>query len=127
MTTKYVDWTPTPLEDYEAPLAEVHQLDPRVEQHHSIGQLPCPPNPQPPIGWKYWKGIAPPNAVSLCVRMLGDSANYPMGSFVQALVHGLGPGEVIGARVEWHDTQGSTGIKGCFRGVNLFKRVAQPT
>ena len=29
-------------------------------------------------------------------------------------------GVLVGARVEWHDTQGATGAKGCFRGVNLM-------
>jgi hypothetical protein len=123
MTTKFTDWSPTKLEDYDAPLAESSEVDPRVEQQHSIGQLPCPPNPPPPVGWKYWKGDVPASATTFCVGILHDPVHYPMGSFIQAMVHGLGPGEVIGARVEWHDTQGGTGAKGCFRGVNLMRRV----
>lgn len=50
--------------------------------------------------------------------MLHDSAQYPIGSFVQ---EGL-DGELVAARVEWHDFQGATGKRGCFRGVNLMQR-----
>jgi len=51
--------------------------------------------------------------------MLHDPGMYPMGTFVRISVGG----EIIGARVEWHDFQGATGKRGCFRGVNLLKKV----
>jgi hypothetical protein len=41
-----------------------------------------------------------------------------MGSFVQTWLDG----ELVAARVEWHDFQGATGKRGCFRGVNLMQR-----
>jgi hypothetical protein len=47
-----------------------------------------------------------------------------MGSFVQALVDG----QLVGARVEWHNYQGKTGRHGCFRGTSLFSpKAAAPT
>ena len=94
-------------------------IDPRVDATHVNGTLPVPPNPPPPVGWKYWgKQPVPPESSRLCVKMLHDSTTYPMGAFVRVRV-----GEqVIAARVEWHSYQGATGKHGCFRGVNLFTK-----
>jgi hypothetical protein len=93
------------------------EVDPRVDVVHRVGVLPCPDNPAPPIGWGYWKGPVPALAGQLAAEMLHDSAQYPMGCFVQTVIDG----QLVGARVEWHDLQGATGKKGCFRGVNLMK------
>lgn len=101
--------------DSDGPIAEV---DPRIVQNHSIAQLPCPPNPAPPTGWKYWKKSLRPSLVDLATRMLHDNVTYPMGTFVQTWLDG----ELVAARVEWHDVQGATGKHGCFRGVNLMQR-----
>jgi hypothetical protein len=107
-------WEPPPSPSDSELLKEV---DPRVDATHHIGVLPCPNNPPPPIGWVYWKGAVPALAGKLAADMLHDSAQYPMGCFVQTLIGG----QLVGARVEWHDLQGATGKKGCFRGVNLMK------
>ena len=112
-------WAPPLPPSADEPVAAV---DPRVDAAHTIGVLPCPHNPPPPVGWAYWKGAVPPAAGTLAARMLHGSAQYPMGSFVQTLLDGA----LIGARVEWHDLQGATGKTGCFRGVNLMKPLAAP-
>ena len=99
---------------------ELIARDPRVITDHHIGALPCPPNPPPPDGWRYWKAHekVPAVLVALTVRMRDDSKLYPMGAFVQI----RNDGELVAARVEWHDTRGSDGAKGCFRGVNLLRQ-----
>jgi hypothetical protein len=107
-------WQPQPPPEDVTPLKEI---DPRVDTTHQVGDLPCPSNPPPPVGWVYWTGPVPPAPGKLAVEMLHDPAQYPMGCFVQALLDG----QLVGARVEWHDLQGATGKKGCFRGVNLMK------
>jgi hypothetical protein len=101
---------------------ELLAIDPRVITNHAIGQLPCPPNPAPPDGWRYWGAHekVPPALGALTVKMLHDAKDYPMGAFVQTRHEG----ELVAARVEWHDLQGASGLKGCFRGVNLLRRVA---
>jgi hypothetical protein len=95
---------------------QVTSIDPRVEQDHFAGQLPCPPKPPPPVGWANWKGVVPPAFADFAMRLLNDSAGFPMGSFVQTRVDG----QLVAARVEWHELQGSTGKRGCFRGTTLF-------
>ena len=92
-------------------------MDERVVQDHAIGALPCPANPPPPEGWVYWAGAAGPALTQFAVGVL---QHYPMGTVVMDLVGG----ELIGARVEWHTVQGATGKTGCFKGVNLLRRVA---
>ena len=114
-------------EDWAAPVLEPDSvdeliaIDPRVVTDHAIGVLPCPLNPAPPDGWRYWHGkeSVPAALSALTVKMLHDSQHYPMGAFVQVLHEG----EPVAARVEWHDLQGATGKKGCFRGVNLMRRT----
>lgn len=105
----------------EAPVdvTEHVSTDPRVITDHAIGQLPCPPNPAPPEGWRYWRlhEHVPAALAALSVKMLHDSKTYPMGSFVQTRC----ADELVAARVEWHDIQGATGKRGCFRGVNLLR------
>jgi hypothetical protein len=96
----------------------VVETDPRIEQDHVAGQLPCPPNPPPPVGWKYWNHSVRASLVELATRLLHDAKTYPMGSFVQTWMDG----ELVAARVEWHDFQGASGKRGCFRGVNLMQR-----
>lgn len=96
----------------------VSGLDPRVVPDHDAG-TPCPSNPPPPAGWKYWAGALPPGGGELAVRMRDDKQNFPMGCFVQAWLDG----ELVGARVEWHAVQAATGTHGCFRAVNLMKAV----
>ncbi len=91
--------------------------DPRVTTDHVPGRLPCPKNPAPPVGWGYWKGHVPEAAVRLAIEVEGTPARFPMGSFVQAVVDG----RLLAARVEWHDYQGATGKRGCFRGTSLFR------
>jgi hypothetical protein len=95
----------------------VQATDPRVDITHAIGELPCPKNPAPPVGWAYWTGAVTPDETALAEKMLHDPEQYPMGSFVQTLVGGA----LVGARVEWHNLQGKSGRVGCFRGVNLMK------
>lgn len=94
--------------------------DPRVITVHQSGQLPCPNNPPPPVGWVYWRGHVPPAAGKLAVRVEFAPAQFPMGSFVQASLEG----QLVAARVEWHDFQGATGKHGCFRGTSLFRPKA---
>lgn len=91
--------------------------DPRVVTNHAPGQLPCPSTPPPPVGWAYWRGNLPAKFVNLAVEVQTHSDDYPMGTFVQAFIDG----QVVAARVEWHDFQGSTGKHGCFRGTSLFR------
>jgi hypothetical protein len=98
----------------------VQEVDPRVEARHAIGALPCPNNPPPPVGWAYREGDVPGAARRLAATMLHDATAYPMGCFVQARLDGA----LVGARVEWHTVQGSTGKTGCFRGVSLMQRTA---
>ncbi len=109
-------WSPPPP---PAGDEEVAVIDPRVPPAHPPG-TPCPTNPAPPVGWKYWKGAVPKGGTELATRVLRQRAKYPMGSFVQAR---LGE-KVVGARVEWHTVQGATGKKGCFRGVNLMRAAS---
>lgn len=99
------------------PVAEHIAIDPRVNAIHAVGVLPSPANPVPPGGWTYWKGRVSPALGAFASRILADSTKYPMGAFVQAMIEG----ERVAARVEWHDLQGATGRRGCFRGVNLMR------
>lgn len=96
---------------------ELVSIDPGIDQHHQIGELPCPKNPPPPAGYQYWRGVVWPELTEFATRVLHDSENYPIGSFVQSSVSG----ERVAARVEWHPEQGATGRKGCFRGVSLME------
>jgi hypothetical protein len=104
---------------------ELISVDPRMITNHAIGQLPCPPNPRPPEGWRYWKGRekVPAELANLALKIRNDSKTYPMGAFVQILHEQ----ELVAARVEWHDTKGATGEKGCFRGVNLMRQQEKGT
>jgi hypothetical protein len=96
----------------------VTSVDPRVDTEHVIGALPCPRNPPPPLGWVPWgKKPVSPSQTEFAKTVLHDATTYPMGTFVQALIDGT----LVGARVEWHTFQGSTGKTGCFRGVTLLK------
>jgi hypothetical protein len=115
---QFDDWVPSDPPN-SSDDGVINEIDPRVNATHSIGQLPVPINPPPPIGWIYWKGAVPPQAGTFAVKILHDSITYPMGSFVQFFAEG----ELIGARVEWHNIQGATGKRGCFRGVNLMRDV----
>ena len=92
-------------------------IDPRVITAHQPGQMPCPNNPPPPVGWVYWKGNVPAEVGKLAAQVEFAPAKYPMGTFAQAL---LGA-QLVAARVEWHDYQGATGAHGCFRGTSLFR------
>ena len=96
--------------------------DPRVLTNHQAGVLPCPKNPCPPVGWAYWQGAVPEKAGKLAVEVQANSAGFPMGTFVQALLDG----QLVAARVEWHDYQGATGRHGCFRGTNLLRPKVAP-
>ena len=96
--------------------------DPRVITDHQPGVLPCPPNPPPPVGWVYWKGLLPPHAADFASKVEFTPGQFQMGSFVQAVLGG----QLIAARVEWHDFQGLTGKFGCFRGTSLFRPEAPP-
>jgi hypothetical protein len=109
---------PPPDED---DLEELIVVDPRLVTDHGIGVLPCPSNPPPPDGWRYWKAHEKvPSALgALALKLRNDAKRYPMGAFVQTRHEG----ELVAARVEWHDTRGSDGAKGCFRGVNLMRRL----
>jgi len=91
--------------------------DPRVITNHVPGQLPCPNNPAPPVGYTYWKGGVSPAVQAFASKVEGHAADFPMGSFVQTTIDGV----VVAARVEWHDFQGMTGKTGCFRGTSLFR------
>jgi hypothetical protein len=126
MAKTFEPWTPE-IEDIlliEGTAQDICEIDPRVETNHSAGQLPVPPNPPPPESWEYWKTQRiPAKASQLAVAMLHNPVKYPMGAFVRIFVDG----QLIGARVEWHNLQGATGKKGCFRGVNLlYKAPATP-
>lgn len=125
MTKTFEPWA-TETEDsllIDGTTQVICDIDPRVETNHSVGQLPVPKNPPPPVGWEYWRTQRiPPAASKLAVDMLHDAGEYPMGAFARIYT----AGQVIGARVEWHDLQGATGKKGCFRGVNLMRRLQQP-
>jgi|GEM_PF-3297733 len=94
--------------------------DPRVITNHNTGQLPCPPNPPPPVGWAYWSGGVPELCSKFAIRVETSPNEFPMGSFVQTLIDG----KLVGARVEWHDFQGATGSHGVFRGTSLFRPKA---
>jgi hypothetical protein len=109
-----------PPEPEETSTEELIVVDPRVVVDHAIGQLPCPRNPPPPDGWRYWKPQEKVPAVlgKLAAKIRDDAKRYPMGAFVQLRCDG----EFVAARVEWHDVKGATGQKGCFRGVNLLRR-----
>lgn len=109
--------------DPPAPPVDAHWIvarDPRVNTTHAIGALPVPRNPPPPVGWTYWRGDVTKALSQMAIKVQTTSAEFPLGSFVQALV-----GEqLVAARVEWHDYQGATGKHGCFRGTSLFRRRA---
>lgn len=92
--------------------------DPRVVKSHAPGQLPCPDNPPPPVGWRYLKGNAvPQGGREFAVAIVQNPTLYPMGAFVQKY---LGQ-SLYAARVEWHSYIGKTGQTGvCVRGVNLM-------
>jgi peptidoglycan hydrolase-like protein with peptidoglycan-binding domain len=107
---------PSPPKDVDTVLTQ----DPRVITAHQPGQLPCPSNPPPPVGWAYWKGNVPHHVGDLANKVEYAPAKFPMGSFVQALIGG----QLVAARVEWHDFQGATGKRGCFRGTSLFRPLA---
>lgn len=108
-------WTPPapPVAD------ESVAMDPRVVTAHVVGQLPCPANPPPPDGWRYWKAHekVPAALGELAAKILQDPKQYPMGAFVQTLCGD----EAVAARVEWHDERGRDHARGCFRGVNLMR------
>ena len=95
---------------------QIIAIDPRVTTAHAIGQMPCPNNPPPPVGWSYWKGRVSPALVAFASSVEFKPADFAMGSFVQALIDD----QLVAARVEWHDFQGATGKRGCFRGTSLF-------
>jgi hypothetical protein len=112
-------------DDWDAPAppmatGELLARDPRVVTNHHPGVLPCPHNPPPPVGWAYWKGPVPSGLAALAVKVEDHADEFPMSSFVQALVDG----QLVAARVEWHDFQGKTGRHGCFRGTSLFRPLA---
>jgi hypothetical protein len=113
-------WEPPP-----PPTTTVLQTsqDPRVITDHQIGRVPCPKNPPPPVGWVYWKGSVPELVGKFAVKVEFTPAEFPLGSFVQTLI----AGQLVGARVEWHDYQGATGKHGVFRGTSLFRPLAQIT
>ena len=98
---------------------ELVSIDPGIDQHHQIGELPCPTNPPPPAGYQYFRRAVTPELTEFATRVLRDAANYPIGSFVQTAIGG----EPVAARVEWHPEQGATGRRGCFRGVSLMEFV----
>jgi len=120
MTKQFDTWGPETPESALEGVAVIQEVDPRVDSTHQLGVLPVPANPPPPTGWEYWgKQPVPKQAAELCMTMLHAPSLYPMGAFARIKV-----GEkVIGARVEWHDIQGATGKRGCFRGVNLLHKV----
>ncbi len=111
------EWQPP--EPPDAGADPLISLDPRVDTEHRAGVLPCPNNPPPPVGWEYWKGPIPNGGASFAGVILRDSQTFPMGAFVQTHLDGM----LVGARVEWHNLQGATGLHGCFRGVNLMRTV----
>lgn len=91
--------------------------DPRIITAHRAGQLPCPKNPAPPVGYTYWQGGVSPALQALASKVENTPAEFPMGTFVQTCING----QVVAARVEWHTFQGMTGKTGCFRGTSLFR------
>jgi hypothetical protein len=99
---------------------ELITIDPRVDAEHVVGVLPSPANPTPPSGWRYWTGHVSPALGAFASKILKDSTKYPMGAFIQTSIDG----ERVAARVEWHDLQGATGRRGCFRGINLLRSVS---
>jgi hypothetical protein len=101
-------------------VGELKTEDPRVITDHRAGVLPCPNNPPPPVGWVYWKGPLPPHAGEFANKVEYTPNDFPMGSFVQTMLGG----QPVAARVEWHDYQGMTGKRGCFRGTSLFRPSA---
>lgn len=120
MPEHFEAWEPAEPESELDGHAVIHEIDPRVNGAWPVGALPVPKNPPPPVGWEYWgKQAIPKQAIELSVTMLHAPSLYPMGTFARIKVGD----QVIGARVEWHDTQGATGKKGCFRGVNLLHKV----
>ena len=120
MSNQFDPWEPEEPESAFEERVVLIEVDPRVDSAHPVGVLPVPRNPPPPVGWEYWgKQPVPKQAAELCVTMLHAPSLYPMGAFARIKVGD----KVIGARVEWHDLQGATGKKGCFRGVNLLRKV----
>lgn len=93
-------------------------VDPRVQTTRDPAH-PCPSNPPPPAGWRYWTDAVPREGTAMAVTMLHDAQTYPMGAFVQAWIGG----QLVGARVEWHTEKAATGERGCFRGVNLMAQL----
>lgn len=124
MTKTFNSWE-TEAEDsllLDGTVQDIMEVDPRVETNHSIGQLPVPPNPPPPVGWAYWKNQrVPSKAAELAAAMLRNPQKYPMGAFVRI----MSLDRLVGLRVEWHNVQGATGKRGCFRGVNLMYKVEE--
>jgi hypothetical protein len=120
MTNINDKWEPQAPPNYPEE-TQTNCIDPRVIQNHSIGQLPCPDNPPPPDGWEYWTNKVTVEEGNLALSILKDSKTFPMGSFVQTYSDGI----IVGARVEWHNIQGATNKKGCFRGVNLMKQIVK--
>ena len=115
-------WTPPePPADAE----ELIAVDPRVIKTHSVGAgVACPSNPPPPVGWDYWNAKVDKVTAALgelTLRMLHDGKRYPMGAFVQQ----VSGGRLVAARVEWHNLQGKSNTKGCFRGVNLMRSLSE--
>lgn len=115
---KYEQWVPPEYtaEDAASGIMLV-TIDPRADHDHIPGRLPCPGNPPPPVGWEYWKERVTNALTELAAEILHGT--YPIGTFVQKKVGD----KLVGARVEWHTEQGSTGHRGCFRGVNLMQQV----
>jgi hypothetical protein len=110
-------WTPPDPPDPGAP--PVITADPRIQPSGiplGVG-LPCPSNPPPPAGWAYWTGGVTP-ALSVWAVQMRDA--HPIGTFIQAWIDG----QLVGARIEYHDIVGATGATGCFKGLNLLRRVA---
>lgn len=107
-----MSWEPSPPPANDELVIDV---DPRVPSSRPPGG-PCPTNPAPPDGWKYWHAPVPIEASKLAVKMRDDPQTFPMGAFVQTRLNG----QLVGVRVEWHTKKGATGQTGCFRGVNLM-------
>lgn len=108
------DRWPAPAPPTGSALVLAH--DPRVVTNHRAGDLPCPTNPPPPVGWAYWKGDVSSAISAFAVKVQSDPRAFPIGSFVQASIGGV----LVAARVEWHNYQGRTGKTGCFQGTSLF-------
>lgn len=123
MPKQFEPWSPEVSNNalLEDSTAIVYDQDPRVITSHQPGQMPVPANPPPPVGWEYWgKQPIPHAAASIANDILHKPGLCPMGTFVRISVNG----QLIGLRVEWHNLQGATGKKGCFRGVNLMRKVS---